>query len=240
MIVGSKWPPILIADCPGSGGHPWARIDPVWYSTTGHHGHGPMWCPDHSEERAKHIRDAIAESHARLRADYQAMPLPATRNCLSPNPVSHERGAVLPAGNFYRSRRQTATGETLSLDSRCKECRRAETNARWHALPPEERERRIRDRTAKDQAARKRGRKDLRNEADSRLALEPFAKWLREFMQETGLTFTEIHLKTGVDESALQKYATRNGRKFIQRSTIDRVSTQMGIVPSLFVQLYDD
>lgn len=222
-------PPILVTLCPGGGGHLWARLNKRWSSDSRARPKDIMWCPDHYEERAEHVRQRNAEAHRLMLLEYQQQPVPATRSCLCKNPETHAVGAVLPSGKFYR---RTSRHGTESLESQCKDCRRAQAQAHRDSLSKEELRRRARAADERHLAKKRKARKKLKNQRSRRVPLDPFRQWLLE--QED----SALQRLTNDDRSLANKIIEeRDDRAGIQVETVDRMALSMG-QPGLVTLLY--
>jgi hypothetical protein len=187
------------------------------------------WCPDHQEEKKQRIANAIAEAHKRLERDYQAMPLPATRMCMNPNPTKHKVRAVFASGKFYR--RSTPQGGQ-ALDSRCKECRKEESKVRRESLPDHVRKARHNASSKRNKRKRQQGREEFLNEKDRRLDSAPFIEWLNEHTKHLGPV--EVARRSGLEASSIANVLKQPG---VQLSTVDKVGIALGysdLVRSLY------
>lgn len=237
-------PPVVIVTCPGGGGHLWAKINPKWVNTPKNRSRPPhplerFWCPDHQAEKAQHIRSRIIEVNAKRSAGYAALPLPITKRCTHPNPTIHEPGAVFPSGKFYRRIKYQPDGTTVvTLDSRCKMCKRQEQTAYRAAHNTEADRVIIRKRQAKGRARRKEARKQLAQDRDKNLPIGPFREWLIQYQRDTSIPLSVLSQKARpkLDKFTLSRVISRDS-KYIRQSTVDRIGTAAGY-PDLINHLY--
>lgn len=231
--------PVLLTHCPGGGGHLWTELNPRWYSDSRARPSSHKWCPEHHEERdAQKSRKLSKSAHERAK-QYAKLPMPKSRRCTSPNPEHHGPGAVLPARDFYKRRREDANGvfRIVALDSRCKVCRRAERKAYVERVKDtvwfQESDRR---RKKQDQAKRRKARRERAKEQDVRLHSQPFKDWLKEFLKSKGaMTVSELAAASGLDDGFFRKQ--QNGAKRVMLSCVDRVGQASGH-PELVNELY--
>jgi hypothetical protein len=214
-------PPIVIVDCPGGGGHLWAKINPRWLDRGRGRGRPPQqrevfWCPDHQDEKAEHIRERIQEAHHEKAKAYAELPPPATKRCTNPNPTTHEPGAVFPSGKFYRHTLKRSSGSTMEvLGSRCKDCVK-KSNADRRAKE---------DKEAVREATRKRQAKWS----------EPFRRWVIQHQKATGLGWAEMARSAKLESSVLLRIV--KSAKNVRLSTVDAIGLSCGY-PDLVVKLY--
>src|SRR4051794_24769653 len=86
-------PPVLIHECPGDGGHLWARINPRWTAENGKTGRSRTddtrrWCPEHYDERNAQRNEKLSDLAQQRFRIYGELPLPLTKKCLATAPGS--------------------------------------------------------------------------------------------------------------------------------------------------------
>lgn len=226
-IARDMTPPILLTECPGGGGHLWARLNPRWYSDSRARPRDVLWCSDHLVERAEHVKQAIGQAHQRSLVDYQKMPVPTTRRCMCQNPLTHPVNAVLPSGKFYR---RLSRHGTESLDSQCKACRQAQSRAYRDSLPEEERKRRSRAAGQRHKAKKYRDRKKVKRQRSRRVPSQPLRSWL---LDHEGV----MDRLDPMDRAALRKMINDPERRHVEVDTVDRIAIDLG-QPGLVTLLY--
>lgn len=233
-------PPIIFHECPGGGGHLWARLNPRWYTDAQNHQALKRWCPDHEEEKKQHISAAISASRKIQVAAYDALALPSTKRCTNPEPTTHLPGAVLASGKFYRrtSAERVDGSKSVVLDSQCKECRKEEIKRRRAEMDPDK----LRAQRAQWQRnMRKRNRKQrkkLRHQRDTQLEVRPFRVWLIHVKEANFLTNQALCEILGVDEATTRRIMDHSSkRKFVAMSIVDRAATAFDD-PGMPLRLY--
>lgn len=227
-------PPIVITHCPGAGGHPWARVNPRWtHERATAWPRAEMWCPDHEQEKRDHVSAALSKATHERYITYGQMPLPSTRMCCNPDPdpAHHQPGAVLPSGKFYHRKDKVKIDGTRSelLDSRCKDCRRAEAQARRDGMTEEQRRAKARNASRNLRERRRRGREEHAAEKIPMVDAAPFRQWLLDHTANGNID----DIRPSVHEmSKLAKVSPhlitdikRGDRKTLHLDVVDKVLT---------------
>lgn len=236
-------PPVVIVECPGDGGHPWAKINPKWMAEKPGRSRPPhprerFWCPDHQEEKKAHVSKVLSENAIKTARAYSSMPLPATRRCTNKNPGTHDPGAVLPSGKFYRVKRRRTDGtHSETLDSICKECKRAQNRAYAATVSKDDLRRKRRRYERNWRERRQEALKRIQFERDHMLPITPFKLWLEGYIDNSLEDISKIEERAGLGVTTLNHILTNRTKKYTRMSTIDQTGVACGY-PDLLWQLY--
>lgn len=233
-------PPVLIVQCPGGGGHFWARLNTYFTEGKRINLADKYWCDDHQREKRSVVLESLRESSIRTAREYAKLPLPSTKRCNNPDPVAHPVGAVLPSGSFYRRWGKGANKHVEQLDSRCKDCRREESRIGREKRLEEDRESfnaARRDWYVRNRVKAKKGRARLKKESDKEMPVGPFRSWLKRAMAQNDMTKEEIAAGSGVTVRTLFRVLEEEEKVSVRLSTIDAVGICLGH-PGLVEYLY--
>lgn len=237
-------PPILLAHCPGEGGHFWPILNRRWFGEEKRTGRSMVnvtkWCPDHQEEKSKEVSRKISEAMMQRHFAWDKLPLPETRQCFSKNPRSHPPKAVLPQRKFYRRHSQARKDGSVPvvLDSHCKDCRRQQAEERrvkaLQENPAQLRlQRKMWQRTAREKARKARAK--IKGQKDPKYPVLPLRDWLNSNLN--GYTPEELCEDIKVDPATVRRILSDGRKKWVQAWVVEEIGAALGR-PSLSIELY--